>query len=90
MVKGLSWAGAEAIVQARQGGVFDAVQDLVFLSGINRKDLEALAAADALRQLSGDRHRAFWQASGIETAGQNARSVNAGGQMLFFRSGFRQ
>ena len=84
MVKGLSWAGAEAIVQARQGGVFDAVQDLVFLSGINRKDLEALAAADALRQLSGDRHRAFWQASGIETAGQNARSVNAGGQMLFF------
>ena len=84
MVKGLSRAGAEAIVQARQGGVFDTVQDLVFLSGINRKDLEALAAADALRQLSGDRHRAFWQASGIETAGQNARSVNAGGQMLFF------
>ncbi|MFZ8988986.1 MAG: error-prone DNA polymerase, partial [Pseudohongiellaceae bacterium] len=84
MVKGLSRAGAEAIVQARQGGAFDTVQDLVFLSGINRKDLEALAAADALRQLNGDRHRAFWQASGIETAGQNARSVNAGGQMLFF------
>ena len=50
MVKGLSRAGAEAIVQARQGGVFDTVQDLVFLSGINRKDLEALGAADALRQ----------------------------------------
>ncbi len=84
MVKGLSRAGAEAIVQARQGGMFDTVQDLVFLSGINRKDLEALAAADALRQLSGDRHCAFWQASGIETAGQNARSINAVGQMLFF------
>lgn len=84
MVKGLSRNGAEAIVQARQGSAFNTVQDLVFQSGLNRKDLEALAAADALRQLSGDRHRAFWQASGIETAGQNVRSVNAGGQMLFF------
>ena len=84
MVKGLSRTGAEAILEARQGGAFDTVQSLVFQSGINRKDLEALAAADALYQLSGDRHRAFWQASGIETAGQNVRSVNAGSQMLFF------
>ncbi|MEE3011822.1 MAG: OB-fold nucleic acid binding domain-containing protein, partial [Pseudomonadota bacterium] len=84
MVKGLSQTGAEAILEARQGGAFDTVQSLVFQSGINRKDLEALAAADALHQLSGDRHRAFWQASGIETAGQNVRSVNAGNQMLFF------
>ncbi|MEC9191157.1 MAG: error-prone DNA polymerase, partial [Pseudomonadota bacterium] len=84
MVKGLSRNGAEAILEARQGGAFDTVQSLVFQSGINRKDLEALAAADALHQLSGDRHRAFWQASGIETAGQNVRSVNAGNQMLFF------
>ena len=38
MVKGLSRAGAEAIVQARQGA-FGTVQDLVFLSGINRKIL---------------------------------------------------
>ncbi len=29
-------------------------------------DLEALAAADGLRSLSGDRHRAQWQVSGIE------------------------
>jgi error-prone DNA polymerase len=82
MVKGLSQAAAKAIAEARQGGQFESVQDLVFRSGINRKDLEALAAADALRQLSGDRHRAFWLASGIETAGQGKQIVNAGGQTL--------
>lgn len=65
-VKSLSEAGGEAIVQARAGGEFGSIQALVFRSGINRRDLEALAAADALRGLSGDRHRAFWQASGVE------------------------
>lgn len=65
-VKGLSEVGARAVVEARQAGSFATVQDLVFRSGINKKDLEALAAADALRKLSGDRHRAFWFASGVE------------------------
>ena len=78
-VKGLSEAGARAIVEARiqktedggqrtEGkGRFGTVQGLVFRSGINKKDLESLAAADALRRLSGDRHRAFWYAAGSET-----------------------
>lgn len=65
MVKGLSEEGARAIVEARQKTTYTSLQDLVFRSGINKKDLEALAAADALRGLSGDRHRAFWQASGV-------------------------
>ena len=66
LVKGMSEAGAHAIVEARQTGAFTTLQDLVFRSGIHKKDLEALAAADALRGLSGDRHRAYWQASGVE------------------------
>jgi error-prone DNA polymerase len=66
MVKGLSLEGAEAIVEARREGKFQSIQDLVFRSGIGKKDLESLAAADALRGLSGDRHRAFWQVSGVE------------------------
>jgi error-prone DNA polymerase len=110
-IKGLSEAGAQAIVAAREGrqnsageavedrggteraravvvelaaaesgaisftglrlhGDFTTVQELVFRSGINRKDLEALAAADALRGLSGDRHRAYWAASGLDSPGQ--------------------
>ena len=66
LVKGLSEGGAIAIAEARKDNVFTNIQDLVFRSGINKKDLESLAAADALRGLSGDRHRAFWQASGVE------------------------
>lgn len=66
LVKGLSESGASAIVEARAAGVFNSIQELVFRSGINKRDLEALAAADALRGLSGDRHRAFWQASGAD------------------------
>ena len=66
LVKGLSDIGAQAITEARQAGKFATIQELVFRSGINKKDLESLAAADALRGLSGDRHRAFWQASGTQ------------------------
>ena len=72
-VKGISDTGAVAITEARQAGRFETIQELVFRSGINKKDLESLAAADALRGLSGDRHRAFWQASGVESAGQERR-----------------
>ena len=73
MVKGLSESGARAVVEARQQQGFATIQELVFRSGINKKDLEALAAADALRGLSGDRHRAFWQASGIEPKASSDR-----------------
>ncbi|MDA1371244.1 MAG: error-prone DNA polymerase [Proteobacteria bacterium] len=78
LIKGMSEIAANAIVEARQAGEFVSIQDLVFRSGINKKDLEALAAADALRGLSGDRHRAFWQASGIEPE-IRGRSKNSAG-----------
>ena len=66
LIKGMSETGANAITEVRQAGEFASIQDLVFRSGINKKDLESLAASDALKGLSGDRHRAFWQASGVE------------------------
>lgn len=82
MVKGLSEAAANSISEARNGVAFTSMQDLVFRSGINRKDLEAMAAADALRGLSGDRHRAFWQAAGVEMSqqakAQQRRAQNKG------------
>ncbi len=68
LVKGLSDQAAMAIVEARSGGAYVSIQDLVFRAGIDRRDLEALAAADALRGLAGDRHRAFWHAAGVITA----------------------
>ena len=80
LVKGLSAQAALSIEEARRGGEFTSIQDLVFRSGLDRGDLEALAAADALRGLAGDRHRAFWQAAGVITAPRfmKASSAKAG------------
>ena len=66
MVKGLSKEASLSIVKARQAGQFSDIQELVFRCRINKRDLESLAAADALSALSGDRHRAFWQASAVD------------------------
>ena len=67
-VKGLSRKAAGAICEARAAGAFASIEELVFRSGVKRKDLEALAAADALRELAGDRHRAFWYCAGAAVA----------------------
>ncbi|NJD04992.1 MAG: DNA polymerase III subunit alpha, partial [Methylococcaceae bacterium] len=67
LVKGLSRQAAEALTAARAERPFSDLQDLAARSGINRRDLEALAAADALAGLAGHRHRAFWEVSGLET-----------------------
>ncbi|HWO99889.1 MAG TPA: PHP domain-containing protein [Methylococcus sp.] len=67
LVKGLSVAAAERLVEARRSGPFGSVQDLACRARLDRRDLEALAAADALRGLAGHRHRAFWEAAGVET-----------------------
>lgn len=66
LVKGLSASGAEAIGQARGLGPFSSVQDLLSRTALNKKDIESLAAADALKRLSGDRHRAFWTVAGAD------------------------
>ena len=66
LVKGLSRAGAERLVRARLAGVFSTVEDLGRRTGLERGDLEALAAAGALATLSGNRHLAFWDVAGVE------------------------
>ena len=66
-VKGLSEEGGLKIEQVRkEEGRFDSVQRLVERSGINRHDLDALAAAGALKSLAGHRHKARWMAAGVE------------------------
>lgn len=67
LVKGLSRQAAEALTAARAERPFSDLQDLAARCGINRRDLEALAAADALAGLAGHRHRAFWEVNGLET-----------------------
>ncbi len=66
MVKSLSEAGAQRVVAARCQRPFASVQDLGERAGLDRGDLEALAAAGALAELSGNRHLAFWEVAGTE------------------------
>ena len=67
LVKSLSRVGAERIVAARvAGGTFSSVQDLTVRAALDRGDLEALADAGVLRELTGNRHLAFWEVAGSE------------------------
>ncbi len=65
-VKGLSAQGGQRIVAARAEKAFDSVADLAERTRLDKRDLEALAAADALQALAGNRHQAFWAAGGVE------------------------
>ncbi|WP_455207338.1 error-prone DNA polymerase [Kaarinaea lacus] len=66
MIKGLSATGIDNIVNVRKQQSFASTQDLATRARLNKKDMECLAAANALKSLTGDRHRAYWQVAGIE------------------------
>jgi len=63
MVGGLAAATGERIVAARPCA---SVEELAERAGLNRRDLNCLAAAGALQSLAGHRRSAHWVASGIE------------------------
>ncbi|HTC39343.1 MAG TPA: OB-fold nucleic acid binding domain-containing protein, partial [Steroidobacteraceae bacterium] len=68
LVKHLSQEGAARVLAARAVRPFDSIADMAERAALDRRDLEALAAADALAKLSGHRHRAVWQVTGVERA----------------------
>jgi len=68
MVKGLSRAGAQRLVAARNETAFTSVPDLARRAGLQHRDLDALASAAALTGLAGHRHRARWAVAGVEPA----------------------
>jgi error-prone DNA polymerase len=61
-------AGALRLLAARKWRPFAGTADLAERAALNRRDLESLAAADALAALAGHRHRAVWQVGGVEPA----------------------
>lgn len=63
LVKGLSFDGATRLILARTEQPWASLADLRQRGLLSRKDLKALAAADALRGLSGHRYLAAWQAA---------------------------
>jgi error-prone DNA polymerase len=66
MVSGLSEAGAQRLVEARAGGGFESVEQLLRAAKLSRRDMECLAAADALVSASGHRRNAAWTVAGID------------------------
>ena len=67
MVRGLATASACHIVAARDAKrPFVDVDDLARRATLGAGDLERLAGAGALASLAGNRHRARWQALGVE------------------------
>jgi error-prone DNA polymerase len=66
LVRGLSKAGVQRLLAARSFAPFSHAQDLAVRARLNRRDLESLAAANALASLAGNRHQAAWSLAGIE------------------------
>ncbi|MCA8236284.1 error-prone DNA polymerase [Burkholderia cenocepacia] len=62
LVRGLGETAARRIEAARAAGPFDNVDTLARRAQLQRRDLEALAAANALATLAGHRRDALWQA----------------------------
>jgi error-prone DNA polymerase len=67
-VKGLSSEGGRRIAAAGSAGPFGSVADLAARAGVGTKDLGALAAAGALKDMARNRHRARWDVAGVEPA----------------------
>ncbi|MBA4343398.1 MAG: error-prone DNA polymerase [Methylibium sp.] len=63
LVSGLSGEAAKRIVDARQERPFSGTQDLALRASLDQREMQLLAAADALLSLAGHRRQQVWQAS---------------------------
>jgi error-prone DNA polymerase len=63
-VDGLSAAASTRIAAARRVEPFTSLKDLGDRAALSRRDLELLAAANALAGFDGHRHLAFWRVAG--------------------------
>ncbi len=68
LVAGLSRTVGERVAAARRAAGFASVEDLALRAGLDRGDLRALAAADALASLAGHRRQQVWDASALQPA----------------------
>jgi len=66
LVRGLSREGAQRLMEARQHGVIRQISNLRQWAQLDKRDMEALADADALQSLSGHRHQSQWQIMALE------------------------
>jgi error-prone DNA polymerase len=75
MISGLTEAGARRVVQARSEAAFTSSEDMALRSRLDVKDVNALAAGDALRSLSGHRRQQVWDARAFRRPTELLRSA---------------
>jgi error-prone DNA polymerase len=63
LVGGLAQAAGHRIALARRDGPFAGTEDLTLRAGLDLKELNALAAGDALSSLAGHRRQQAWEAA---------------------------
>jgi len=68
-ISGFSRRVAESLAVDRQKRPFSSVADLAARLGLQRRDLDLLAAADALHSLAGHRRQAAWETSAAVVQG---------------------
>ncbi|HET7588500.1 MAG TPA: error-prone DNA polymerase, partial [Gammaproteobacteria bacterium] len=66
LIKGLSEQTAHRVLAARADQPFTSAEDLGRRAALARRDWRCLVDADAVKSLSGHRHRSAWQALGVE------------------------
>jgi error-prone DNA polymerase len=66
LVNGMNEDAALRIEAARRERPFASVADLTLRARLSRRDIQALAAADALAPLTGHRRRALWSVLGLD------------------------
>ncbi|MFJ1253685.1 error-prone DNA polymerase [Cupriavidus sp. CuC1] len=62
LLRGMRQEAARRVEQARAVRPFDTTTDLARRAGLDRHDMQVLAAGNALRMLAGNRREALWQA----------------------------
>ena len=75
LVASLSESTTQRILAARQQDAFASIQDLVLRAQLNRLDINALAAADALNALAGHRRQQVWEAAAVQPTPQLMKAV---------------
>lgn len=65
-IKGLPESVGRCIQEKRGDTPYRSVQELLERAGIQRRDLDVLAASGALSALGGHRHKARWMVAGVE------------------------
>ncbi|MES2423562.1 MAG: error-prone DNA polymerase [Pseudomonadota bacterium] len=68
LVSGLGKNVAQRIVQARHEAPAHSIEDLALRAQLDTRDINALAAADALASLAGHRRQQVWQAAALKPA----------------------